>query len=138
MISHRVVVAATSRHPTVFCVRFHAVETNQRILYLIADSSVNYISACKLRVCRLYDLHQQNADPEVGTPWPSTVDVFNRNILFANAFGAHVVLRRAVTKISEMLDGVYNTVSNFGIIVPSAAKAIVFGKKIWILLIANH
>jgi hypothetical protein len=41
----------------------------------------------------------------------------------------------AVTKISEKLDGVYNTVPNFGNITPSAAKAIIFGKKCWILLL---
>ena len=77
----------------------------------------------------------QNADPEVGSPWPATIDVFNRNILFANAFGAQVSYGGAVTKISEMLDGVYNTVPNFGNITPSAGKAIIFGKKCWILLL---
>jgi hypothetical protein len=71
----------------------------------------------------------------VGSPWPATIDVFNRNILFANAFGAQVSYGGAVTKISEKLDGVYNTVPNFGNITPSAGKAIIFGKKCWILLL---
>ena len=55
--------------------------------------------------------------------------------MFANAFGAHVSYGGAVTKISEMLDGIYNTAPNFGNITPSACKAIVFGKKIWALLL---
>jgi hypothetical protein len=61
--------------------------------------------------------------------------VFGRNILFANAFGAHVSYGAAVTKISEVLDGVYNTVPNFGGLIPSAALSIIYGKKVWILLL---
>ena len=47
-------------------------------------------------------------------------DVFGRNIVFANSFGAHISYGAAVTKISEELDGVYNTVpiANFGTLVP--------------------
>ncbi len=117
-------------------VGFTQLKQTNGFLYLIADSSVNYISGVQTSGSPLITTFtNQNADPEVGTPWPSTVDVFNRNILFANAFGAQVSYGGAVTKISEMLDGVYNTVTNFGNIVPSAAKAIVFGKKIWILLL---
>jgi hypothetical protein len=105
-------------------------------LYLIADSSINYISGVQTSGSPpVTTFTNQNADPEVGTAWPASVDVFNRNILFANAFGAHVSYGGAVTKISEMLDGVYNTVPNFGNITPSAGKAIIFGKKCWVLLI---
>jgi hypothetical protein len=117
-------------------VGFTQLKQTNGFLYLIADSSVNYISGVQTSGSPpVTTFTNQNADPEVGTPWPSTVDVFNRNILFANAFGAQVSYGGAVTKISEMLDGIYNTVTNFGNIVPSAAKAIVFGKKIWILLL---
>jgi hypothetical protein len=117
-------------------VGFTQLKQTNGFLYLIADSSVNYISGVQTSGSPpVTTFTNQNADPEVGTPWPSTVDVFNRNILFANAFGAQVSYGGAVTKISEMLDGVYNTVPNFGNIIPSAAKAIVFGKKIWILLL---
>ncbi len=105
-------------------------------LYLIGDSSVNYISGVNTSGSPpVTTFTNQNADPEVGTPWPASVDVFNRNILFANPFGAQVSYGGAVTKISEMLDGIYNTVANFGNISPSAGKAIIFGKKCWILLL---
>ncbi len=79
----------------------------------------------------------QNADPESGTVWPSTVDVYGRSIVFANSFGAHISYGAAVTKISEPLDGVYNTVpaASFGSFVPSAAKAEIFGKKVWMFLL---
>ena len=105
-------------------------------LYLIGDSSVNYISGVQTSGSPpITTFTNQNADPEVGSPWPGTVDVFSRNILFANAFGVHVSYGGAVTKISDMLDGVYNTVPNFGNITPSAGKAIIFGKKCWVLLL---
>ena len=112
------------------------IQTNG-FLYLIADSSVNYISGVQTAgsPTPITTFTNQNADPEVGTPWASTVDVFGRNIVFANAVGAHVSYGAAVTKISEPLDGIYNTVPNFGNALPSAAKTIVFGKKVWMLLL---
>jgi hypothetical protein len=117
-------------------VGFTQLKQTNGFLYLIGDSSVNYISGVQTSGSPpVTTFTNQNADPEVGTPWPNSVDVFNRNILFANAFGAHVSYGGAVTKISEPLDGVYNTVPNFGNLVPSAAKAIIFGKKCWMLLL---
>lgn len=111
------------------------VQTNG-FLYLIADSSINYISGVQTSGNPpTTTFTNQNADPETGTVWPGTVDLWGRNIVFANAFGAHVSYGAAVTKISENLDGVYTSVPNFGGIVPSAAKAIVFAKKVWVLLI---
>lgn len=104
-------------------------------LYLIGDSSVNYISGVQTSGSPpTTTFTNQNADPEVGTPYPATVTVFGRNIMFANAFGVQVSYGAAVTKISEPLDGVYATVANFGGLNLSAAKATIFGKKCWILL----
>jgi hypothetical protein len=117
-------------------VQFTRLKQTNGFLYLIADSSINYISGVQTSGSPpVTTFTNQNADPETGSAWPDTVDVFNRNILFANAFGAHISYGGAVTKVSEKLDGVYNTVPNFGGIIPSAAKAIIFGKKVWILLL---
>lgn len=111
------------------------IQTNG-FLYLVADSSVNYISSVQTAGSPpTTTFTNQNADPETGSPWPSTVGTFGRNILFANAFGAHVSYGAAVTKISDALDGVYSTVPNFGSLIPSAAKAIIFGKRCWVLII---
>ena len=106
-------------------------------LYLIGDSSINYISGVSTSGSFVTTFTNQNADPEVGTIWPDTVDVFGRNIVFANSFGAHISYGAAVTKISEPLDGVFNTVplADFGSFVPSAAKANIFGKKVWMFLL---
>lgn len=117
-------------------VRFIQLLQTNGFLYLIADSSINYISGVTTSgTPATTTFTNQNADPEIGTPWPSTVNTFGRNILFANAFGAHVSYGAAVNKISDMLDGVYNTVDNFGDLIPSAAKAIIFGKRVWLLLL---
>jgi len=117
-------------------VRFTALKQTNGFLYLIGDSSVNYISGVQTSGSPpVTTFTNQNADPEVGTPWGATPLVFSRNIVFANSFGVHVNYGAAVTKISEPMDGVYNTVSNFGSFLPSAAKAIIFAKKIYLLLI---
>lgn len=111
------------------------IQTNG-FLYMLADSSINYISGVQTSGNPpTTTFTNQNADPEIGTPYGPTVQVFSRNIVFANAFGAHVSYGGAVTKISEALDGVYNSVPGFGGFVPSSAKAIIYGKRVWMLLI---
>jgi hypothetical protein len=111
------------------------IQTNG-FLYLIGDSSVNYISGVQTSgTPPVTTFTNQNADPEVGTPYPNTVDVFGRNILFANSFGAHVSYGAAVTKISEPLDGFFDSILNFAGQSLSAAKAIIFGKKVWMMLV---
>lgn len=111
------------------------VQTNG-FLYLIADSSVSYISGVQTSGSPPVTVFTLlNADPEVGTPWPTTVDTFGRSVIFANAFGVHINYGAAVTKVSDQLNGVFNTVPNFAGLIPSAAKSIIFGIKVWILLL---
>lgn len=117
-------------------VAYTQLKATNGFLYLIGDSSVNYISNVTTTGSpAVTTFTNQNADPQVGTPWPATLGVFGRNIVFANPFGVQISYGAAVTKISEPLDGVYNTVSNFAGVSPSSAQAIVFGKKVWILLL---
>lgn len=106
-------------------------------LYLIGDSSINYISGVNTAGSApvVTTFSNLNANPEVGTPYSSTVDVFNENIIFVNAWGVHVSYGSRVTKVSEALDGVFNTVPNFGGQTLSASKAIIFGKRVWMTLI---
>jgi hypothetical protein len=110
------------------------VQTNG-FLYLIGDSSINYISGVQTAGSPpVTTFTNQNADPEVGTPYSASVDVIGRNIIFANAWGIHVSYGAAVTKISEACDGFYTSVPNFGGQQLSAAKSIVYGKRLWSLL----
>lgn len=117
-------------------IQYTSLKQSNGFLYLVGDSSLNYISGVQTSGDPpVTTFTNQNADPEVGSPWPGTVDTFGRQILFANAFGAHVSYGATVTKISTELDGVYNSIPNFAGLIPSAAKAIVFGKKVWVLLL---
>lgn len=111
------------------------VQTNG-FLYLIADSSVNYIGGVNTSGSPpVTTFTNQNANPEVGTPFAATVDIVGSNIVFANAFGAHVSYGGNVTKISAPLNGVFNTVPNFGGFNLSAAKHILYGRRVWVLLV---
>jgi hypothetical protein len=117
-------------------VAYTALKQTNGFLYLIADSSINYISGVQTSGSPpVTTFTNQNADPEVGTPYSATVDVLSRNIVFANAWGAHVSYGAAVTKISEALDGFYASVPNFAGQQLSAAKAIIFSKRIWMILV---
>lgn len=117
-------------------VRYVALVQTNGFLYLIADSSVSYISSVQTGGTPSVTVFSQlNADPEVGSPWPSTVMTFGRSIVFANAFGAHINFGASVNKISDPMNGVFNTVPNFAGFIPSAAKTIIFGIKVWMLLL---
>lgn len=106
-------------------------------LYLVADSSINYISGVQTSGSPAQTTFtNQNADPEVGTIYPGSVITFGRNIVLANLFGIHSIYGAQANKISTPLDGVYTTaIGNFGINVPCAAKATIFGRKVLIMLV---
>lgn len=105
-------------------------------LYLFGDSSISYIAGVNTSGSpATTTFTQQSVDPEVGTPWPGTVDILGSNIAFANPWGAHVSYGGRAAKISGMLDGIYNTAPNFGGVTPTACKHIMFGKRVWALLL---
>lgn len=118
------------------------VNTNG-FLYLIADSSMNYISGVSTSgTPPTTTFTNQNADPQVGTPYPASVLCLGRDIMLANSFGVHVSRGAALEKVSEPLDGVFNSVPSTDFIrTPfngfqlSSAKATVFAKVIWMVLV---
>jgi hypothetical protein len=104
-------------------------------LWLVGDSSVDYISGVQTSGSPLVTTYtKQNADPQTGSPYPASVELFGQSILMANANGVHIVKGSSADKISEDLDGVWNTVANFGGLQLSSAQAYVFGKKVWMTL----
>lgn len=117
-------------------VRYVSLKQTNGFLYLIADSSVNYISGVQTSGSPpITTFTNQNVDPETGTPYSNTVVPYGRNIVFANSFGVHLLYGAAATKISDDLDGVYTTIPGFGGFEPTAGKAIIYGKKTWVLLL---
>lgn len=96
-------------------VGYHALKQTNGFLYLIGDSSLNYISGVNTSSSGTPPVvtttfTNTNADPQTGSPWPSSTQVYQRNIVMANPTGVYVSYGGAVTKISDDLDGIYNTV----------------------------
>lgn len=114
------------------------IQTNG-FLYLIGDSSLSYISGVQTSGTPPVTVFTLlNADPEVGSPYPGSVTTFGRSVIFVNNFGVHINYGAAVTKVSDPLNGVFNSASPAGTpagFTPSAAKAVIFGIKVWMLLI---
>lgn len=110
-------------------------------LYLVADSSVNYISGVTTSGSPpTTTFTNQNVDPQVGTPWPWTVQVFSRAVVFANYAGVHAMYGGAVEKVSPQLDGIFaaapfNNNISLGGFVPSAAVAILNGVQCYVVLL---
>ena len=114
------------------------VSTNG-FLFLLGDNSMDYISGVVTNTPQggnpTTTFTQNNSDPEVGTPYPAAVTTLGQEILLANSAGIFVSSGGAYVKKSEPLDGVYNTVPNFSGVQLSAAKATIFGKRVWMVLV---
>ena len=125
-------------------VGYHGGKQANGFLYLIGDSSMNYISGVQTTTpssttttpVPTTTFGNLNVDPQIGTPWPSSIQVFSRNIVFANTVGIYVSYGGAVRKISDPLDGfysngpIYGPTANF-----SSAVAEVFGIAVYMLLL---
>ena len=112
-----------------------AVQTNG-FLFLIADTSMNYISGVSTTgTPPTTTFTNSNSDPEVGSPYPAAVTTLGQDILTANSTGVFVSSGGAFVKKSEALDGVFNTVPNFNGVQLSSAKATIFGKRVWMVLV---
>jgi hypothetical protein len=104
-------------------------------LWMVADCSINYIgNVTTAGSPPVTNYSKQNADPEVGTIWPNTVIPWGNQLLLANSWGVFLGLGSRMQKVSDELDGVYQTVLNPSI-TPSVAKMTLFGRKIVFLLL---
>ena len=124
-----------------------SLKQSNGFLYLINDSSVDYLSGVTTDEVvpgsgvLITAFQIQNADPQVGTPWPKTAQVFGRSVIFANTFGVHALYGGSVKKVSDKLDGIYDSRTPTGTspaydgLRPSAAVAVVFGIDIYVLLL---
>ena len=119
-------------------VTYTGIVSTNGFLYLIGDSNLSYISGVSTTTSgstTTTTFSLQNADPQTGTPYAGTVTLLGQDVVFANSFGVQVSYGGRVTKASDQLDGIYATVPNFGGLMPSAAIATIFGKRVWMLLI---
>jgi hypothetical protein len=108
-------------------------------LYLIADSSIDYISGVQTAgspPTTTFTL--QNAAPTIGTPYPWSVVLRGQDIIFANAIGIYNIAGSQPSKISQMLDGfwasLHTMTSDFGGLNLSSAHATIFSREVWMTL----
>lgn len=115
------------------------------LLYLFADSSVNYVSGVGTAVfgnTATTTFSNINLDPQVGTSWPECVQPFAGaevgTLIFANTYGIYALYGGQAKKISTELDGIYQTVASteggFSGFYPSAASAQIFGQNVYMIL----
>jgi len=117
-----------------------ALKQSNGFLYLVGDSSVNYISGVQTTTAAggtaaTTTFSNLNVDPQIGSSWRDSVSVFSRTIVLANTFGIHAIYGGAVQKISTPLDGIYAT----GVLTnvtgnPSSAIAELYGVHVFMLL----
>ncbi len=112
-------------------------------LFLIGDSSMDYISNVTANNSGATIFSVNNADPETGSPYPASVTTLGLDVIMANPNGIWKSASGApFVRISEPLDGVYNSVpqSNFnsnpfnGFQI-SCAKATIFDKRVLMMLV---
>lgn len=96
---------------------YFSLRQTNGFLYLIGDSSINYVSGVQTSTQQpqlgaaqtISTFNNQNADPQIGSPWQGSVQVFSRNIVLANPTGVYVSYGGAATRISATLDGIYGS-----------------------------
>lgn len=107
-------------------------------LYLIADSSVSYISGVQTGGAPLVTTFGLTAiDTEFGTVWRDSVQAFSRGVVFATYTGVYVIYGGTVEKISSTIDDMFQTdnlllASSFG---PSSAIVELYGRRYYALLL---
>lgn len=110
-------------------------------LYLIGDSSVNYISGVQTSGSPpITTFSNLNIDPQIGSPYRDSCTVYSRALVMVNSFGVHAIYGGAVQKISTPLDGVFNSVGvnqwlNAMPQGPQSAIATIFGVHVYALLL---
>jgi len=116
--------------------QWSALRQSNGFLYLVGDSSTNYISGVTTSGTPIATttFSNLNVDPQIGSPWEESVEVYSRAVVIANPFGIHAIYGGAVQKISTPLDGVFNTGSIDPNNLPHAAVAEIFGVHVFMLL----
>lgn len=117
---------------------FSRAFSSSGFLYLLADSSINYISGVNTTASggsAITTFSNQNVDPQIGTSWSRSVQLFSRSIVFANQFGVHLCAGGSVQKISGPLDGIYLPPGSLGSFEPTSAVASMFGVRVYMLLV---
>lgn len=118
---------------SVLRVAYTAFCQSSGFLYPIADTSVDVINNVQTSSGGSTTFNNYNLDPQVGTVWRDSTEVYGRTIILANASGLYGIYGGSAQKISPQLDGVFATI-NANAFQPSSAVAVVFGVKLFCYL----
>lgn len=111
------------------------IKQSNGYLYPIGDSSVSVISNVQTSGSpTTTTFNYQNTDPQVGTSWRDSCQLFGRTILMANPLGVFGLYGGAVTKISSKMDNLFVN-ADFTVLTPSSAVANIFNIKTYLLLL---
>lgn len=107
-------------------------------LYLIADSSISYISGVQTGGSPLVTTFGLTAiDTEFGTIWRDSVQAYGRGVIFATYTGVYAIYGGTVEKVSSQIDDIFQTENllstvNLG---PSSAIVELYGRRYYALLL---
>ena len=115
---------------------YTAVMSANGYVYLFGDSSIfviaNVQSTTNTTTNNSTSTYQySNTDPQTGTGYPESVEVFGRSIVFVNANGVWALLGNNAQKISAPLDGIFATLDTS--VKPSSAVATIFGIRCFVV-----
>lgn len=113
------------------------IKQSNGYLYPFGDSSVSVISNVQTSGSPLSTtFNYQNTDPQIGTSWRDSLQVYSRTILFANVFGVFGLYGGAVTKISDAVDDLFNNAifpPTDGAVTPTSAVAYLYNRKVYLI-----
>lgn len=102
-------------------------------LYLFGDSSANYISGVQRSGTPVTTTFSNlNIDPTIGTVWPESILVYGTTPIFANPYGVHAIIGGSIKKISEQMDGLFDSSPALGGFRPSSALHTLYGKHVYL------
>jgi len=112
---------------------FNALRQSNGFLYLLGDSNISAVSNVQTGGSPVVTTYSnQNLDPQTGCTWQNTAQLYGQALIFANQQGVYLLNGGIVQKISFELDRMFAQ-ANFSV-VPSAAVAMIFGVKCYLLL----
>lgn len=121
-------------------VQFTHLQSSNGFLYLYGDSSVQVISNVQTSGSpATTTFNVANVDPQIGSPWRDSVEVFGRGIIAMTTSGVYACYGGSVEKTSDMLDGLLlatpgpptaGAMTQF----PSSAVMTIFDIRCWMAL----
>ena len=110
---------------------YTAVQAANGFVYLLGDSSIFVIANVQSTTDTTTNFttstyQYSNVDPQTGTGFPESVEVFGRAIVFVNSNGVWALLGNNAQKISGPLDGIFETLDS-STVKPTVAVATIFG-----------